>query len=475
MFRSLVGTVSVVVLGAAVLVPVGLPAYASPDDRDDVEQRQEEVQEGLQRSREDLEHVNADLVAASQRLQSLQGQLPGARQAVATAQSEAEAARARDAELAEELALAEAAVEAAGLQLTQRTDEADATEKVVAGVAREVYQGSGFTPLTILVEADSARDYADMVTFAAVARRSQNQALSRLRVQQSDIRNAEARLEAERVRVDELKRLAAEQVQATEAAEQAARDAQAALEQLVAEEDAAVEAYAAAKAAEEADIAELEAEDRKLEEQLAAIAEAERQAELERQRQAEAERQREAQRQAEAERQRQAEIERQRQEAARNNRPAPPPPPPVAAPAPAPAPAPQAPSGGGYLSRPTETRITSSFGYRIHPILGYRKLHTGTDFGGPCGTPIRAAADGTIISAGWGGGYGNLVVIAHGNVGGSSLATAYAHMSSFARTGGSVSRGEVIGYIGTTGSSTGCHLHFETRVNGVAVDPMGFL
>jgi murein DD-endopeptidase MepM/ murein hydrolase activator NlpD len=119
--------------------------------------------------------------------------------------------------------------------------------------------------------------------------------------------------------------------------------------------------------------------------------------------------------------------------------------------------------------------MTSSFGYRIHPILGYRKLHTGTDFGGPCGTPVKAAADGQVVSAGWGGGYGNLVVITHGNVGGSSLATAYAHLSSFEVTDGPVSRGQVIGYIGTTGSSTGCHLHFETRVAGTPVDPLHYL
>lgn len=453
MLRTLVATGSALLLAAAVLVPTGLPAAASPDDRDEVEQRQDEVQQGLRDSREDLEHVSSALVAASQRLAELQGRLPGARQAVADAQAEAEAARQRDAELAVELQLAEAAVEAAGLELDQRTSEADETEKVVAGVAREVYQGSGFTPLTILVEADSAREYADMVSFAGIARRSQEQALSRLRVQQTDIRNAEARLEAERVRVDELKALAAEQVLVTQAAEQAARDAQAELEQLVAEEDQAVTAYAAAKAAEEQDIASLEAESAQLERQLAAIAEAERKAELERQRQ-------EAARQAELERQRQ-EAERQRQEAERNNRPPPP------------APAPPAPpsSGDGSLLRPTDTRITSSFGYRIHPILGYERLHTGTDFGGPCGVPIRAAASGTIVSAGWGGGYGNFTVISHGN----GLATAYAHQSSFARTGGEVTRGEVIGYIGTTGSSTGCHLHFEVRVNGTPVNPMNYL
>ncbi len=473
MLRTLVATGSAVLLGLAVLVPTGLPASASPD-REDVEQRQDEVQQGLEQSQDDLAHVTGELVAASQRLADLQAQLPGAEAAVATADAEAAAARQRDAELAEELAVAEAAVVAAGLQLEERAGEADATEQVVAGVAREVYQGSGFTPLTILVEAESAREYADMVSFAAVARRSQEQALSRLRVQQSDIRNAEARLEAERVRVDDLKALAAEQVLLTEAAEQAARDAQAQLQTLVSAEDQAVAEFEEAKAADEAQIAELEAESAALEAQLAAIAEAERQAELARQAELERQREAEAQRQREAEAERVAQLERDRERAERENRPAP------RDPGPAPAPPRQRdpeppPSSGNYLTAPVNARISSQFGYRIHPIHGYRKLHSGTDFAAPCGTPIKAAADGRIVSAGWGGGYGNLVVIAHGNVGGDSLATAYAHLSRFGPRSGNVERGDVIGYIGTTGSSTGCHLHFETRRNGTAVNPMGYL
>jgi murein DD-endopeptidase MepM/ murein hydrolase activator NlpD len=131
----------------------------------------------------------------------------------------------------------------------------------------------------------------------------------------------------------------------------------------------------------------------------------------------------------------------------------------------------------GQLSWPVEgAQVSSQYGYRIHPILGYRKLHTGTDFSAPCGTPITAVADGTVVSAGWDGGFGNVVVVAHGNVGGSSLATAYAHQSRLAVSAGQqVSRGQVIGYIGTTGTSTGCHLHLETRVAGTPVNPMRYL
>ncbi|OEJ66747.1 M23 family metallopeptidase [Magnetovibrio blakemorei] len=116
-------------------------------------------------------------------------------------------------------------------------------------------------------------------------------------------------------------------------------------------------------------------------------------------------------------------------------------------------------------------RLSSSFGKRKHPILGYTKLHTGTDFAAPPGTPIYAAGDGTIELAGWKGGYGKYVQIRHN----SEYSTAYAHMKGFKSgitKGSRVRQGEVIGYVGTTGRSTGPHLHFEMIRRGVKVNPM---
>jgi murein DD-endopeptidase MepM/ murein hydrolase activator NlpD len=99
-------------------------------------------------------------------------------------------------------------------------------------------------------------------------------------------------------------------------------------------------------------------------------------------------------------------------------------------------------------------------------------MHEGIDLGAAYGTPIAAAGSGTVIYAGWLGGYGNLTVIDHGG----GLATAYGHQSRIAvSVGQQVSRGEVIGYVGSTGHSTGPHLHFEVRINGQPVDPLGYL
>lgn len=127
--------------------------------------------------------------------------------------------------------------------------------------------------------------------------------------------------------------------------------------------------------------------------------------------------------------------------------------------------------GTGTMIRPVNGPVTSGFGYRIHPIFGYRRFHSGVDFGVGYGTPIRAADSGTVVYATSMGGYGNVIMINHGG----GISTLYAHQSSFAVTGGSVGKGQVIGYVGSTGWSTGPHLHFEVRVNGSPVDPMGYI
>lgn len=116
--------------------------------------------------------------------------------------------------------------------------------------------------------------------------------------------------------------------------------------------------------------------------------------------------------------------------------------------------------------------IGSAFGLRHHPILGITRLHAGGDIGAPAGTPIHAVADGIVAFAGERGGYGNCVVIDHGN----SLGTLYGHQANLAvQTGDLVARGDIIGWVGSTGLSTGPHLHLETRIKGVPVDPAGIV
>jgi murein DD-endopeptidase MepM/ murein hydrolase activator NlpD len=113
---------------------------------------------------------------------------------------------------------------------------------------------------------------------------------------------------------------------------------------------------------------------------------------------------------------------------------------------------------------------------RWHPITHVYKLHDGTDFGVPCGTPVRAAASGRIIEQYYNGGYGNRVILNNGIKRGVNVVTTYNHLSRFKyATGTRVKRGQVIAYSGTTGYSTGCHLHFMVITNGHTVNPMGWL
>lgn len=127
--------------------------------------------------------------------------------------------------------------------------------------------------------------------------------------------------------------------------------------------------------------------------------------------------------------------------------------------------------GAGGLIRPVDAGVTSPFGYRMHPIFHVRKLHTGIDLGAGSGTSIRAAGAGRVVFAGWRGGYGRVIILDHGG----GVTTLYAHQSALlVSEGRQVSQGQAIGRVGSTGYSTGPHLHFEVRVDGSPVDPMGY-
>jgi murein DD-endopeptidase MepM/ murein hydrolase activator NlpD len=121
---------------------------------------------------------------------------------------------------------------------------------------------------------------------------------------------------------------------------------------------------------------------------------------------------------------------------------------------------------------PARGRVTSGFGFRRHPVFGTHEMHTGIDIGAPLGTPVVSARAGKVLAADWEGGYGKLVRIDHGD----GLTTTYSHLSQIAvRVGQVLDPGDLIGYVGNTGFSTGPHLLFEIRVNGRPLDPLKYL
>ena len=132
-------------------------------------------------------------------------------------------------------------------------------------------------------------------------------------------------------------------------------------------------------------------------------------------------------------------------------------------------------SSSGFM-KPIAGRITSPFGWRTHPIFNSRTFHSGVDIGGPNYGSIKASNGGKVIYSGWYGGYGKVVIIDHGIVGGQPMTTLYAHMSTIkVNNGQTVTKGQVIGLEGTTGYSTGPHCHFEVRINGKPNNPLNYI
>ena len=124
-------------------------------------------------------------------------------------------------------------------------------------------------------------------------------------------------------------------------------------------------------------------------------------------------------------------------------------------------------NGFAFMPLQNYTRISSPYGIRVHPVLHTVKMHTGIDYAAPPGTPVYAPADGTLTFKGWKGGYGYTVMLMHSN----GVETLYGHLSAFSPSKGHVKAGEVIGFVGSTGRSTGPHLHYEARINGQHVNP----
>jgi murein DD-endopeptidase MepM/ murein hydrolase activator NlpD len=431
--------VRLVTLGTALtcaltlMLPSGTATAADPKDQ------KRKVDAQISQLREQLHETSADLAEAYIALNRTQAALPGAQAALDQATAALAAADRHNDEMAVALQVARAN-EARALDALAKTDADIAdTRARVAHFAAQMYQDQGMGQLSVALSATSPDDFATKIAMADTVMSVQNQSLGRLSTVQAAATAQKAHVEALRRDVARAKAAAEKAVAAAAAARGQAAAAKVKLDALAAQQARQAAAVQARKAAEQVRLTGMEAESNRLQRVLAARARAAKIAA------AKARAAREAAARAAAARSRTRYV----------------PPPPE--------------RSGGFLSAPSRARVSSEFGMRYHPVLHYWRLHAGRDYAASCGQPIYAAAAGTIISAGVAGGYGNQVVIDHGVHGGVSLATTYNHMTRFARTSGSVSRGTVIGYVGTTGTSTGCHLHFETREDGTPVDPRRWL
>ncbi len=484
--------------GVAACTALGLVVMPPAVADEDPAERKREVDREVIDLREDLEHTSTELAAADRALSKTREELAVANKDLEKKEQALGAAEADDARIGKELDVAQANELKIENTIEENRGEQQRTRGVVGDIARESYKQGGLgqfsTTLELLTGGDDA---VESMAMARTVMRVQDSTIRRLSTQEAEARAEEDRLVGARREVARLKAEAEASVLRAEDAREDAARAQRQVEELEAQQAEDKKELELRKKAEKADLAKAEKESDKLEKELAERARKAREAREKAEREArekaareeaareqaakeeaakeEAARKQAAQEQAarekaareeaareEAARERAAREEAASREASRSTpQPTPVNPAPVVA--------------GGPLIHPVAAPTSSEFGYRLHPILDYERLHAGLDYAAACGTPIVAPYAGTIIKADTVYGLGNRVVIDHGLIDGTNLTSVYGHMSGFERRGGSVEQGQVIGYVGTTGTSTGCHLHWETRENGAPANPRGWL
>ena len=425
-------TLGTTLLCAAALATTS--AQAVPTGSDPGKEKKK-VDTQVDKLKDSLDDTSADLAAAYAALQKTKDAIPAARTAMERAQATAAAADRANAVAAQELEAAVASEKKAQDQLRKTTKEVTESRNRVAQFAAQIYQEQGFGQLDMALTSSDPQQFADRIALVDTVMDVQNEAMERLTTERAGLTALEDHLSALRADSAAKKKQAEAALAKAQAARDAATSAKVALDGLAARQLAQGRTVQAKLARDRARLTSLEAEQSRLRTVL-------------------------AKRAAEAKRRAAEKAARERKKRNQGGG--------------------GSSSGGtsggdGFLSRPSNGRVSSEFGLRFHPIYHYWKLHSGRDYAAPCGSPVRAAASGTVISAGDGGGYGNRVVIDHGLVSGEGLATTYNHLQSIRKWGGRVSRGQVIGYEGSTGTSTGCHLHFETLENGNFVDPRKWL
>ncbi|WP_110181934.1 M23 family metallopeptidase [Nocardioides solisilvae] len=429
---ALSGTLALGVLavGTAAVPHVTTAAVAASPfaqgDADDLKKKKRTVERRIEQAETDLHASSTRMQRAASALASAREQLGVAQVTLAAAEAKVATAEERDARMQVELDAATAELEAAQAELAAGQAQRATQRGQVAATIADMYQ-QGDPELLAFASLLDARTPADLTRQTEMrdaivdreARVYQELQASEVLLEVHEARVAEAKAQVE------VKRQAAAdhlvEMQGYRAEALAAKEAVAAL---VGERRTAQVEAAAARRADQAELAKLEAEEKALADKLRRLA-----------------------------------LEALRAQRARARAQAGPPG-----------------NSGGFLDAPVGGVLSSPFGFRTHPIYGYWGLHDGQDWAADCGTPLYAGANGRVVSSYTSAVYGRRLVLDHGVVAGRGLATVYNHASSYTvGPGASVQRGQVIGYVGDTGWSTGCHLHFTVMANGRAVDPRGWL
>lgn len=405
------------VVGAQV-VGTGVVGADNKDERDRLAQAQKQSQQAQQQLEASLEGIDASLAKLYVDLRQTESQIPVAQAALSAAQAKQAEAERNHQTLVDRLQVARSQSEQVAAQIEAGQAQIEASRNEIAQIALRAFRGEAqnTSPLQVFLQSSSTADISKRLELAEIASRAQDQILQSAQQLTAENRARQARQQAIAKRIGEL------EAQAQVAVENARQARQESAQQLKNVQDLQVKQKNLST--------QLESQKDTVETQIAE--------------------QKQLQAQAAA---RIAQIDEENRRKAQNRT-----------------------VGGGIFGPPLSggLSVTSGFGSRVHPVLGYRLMHTGTDFAAGCGTPILAAQSGTVTSAAWDGSGGNSVYINHGLINGVSWTTVYRHLSAYRVSAGqSIKQGQTLGLVGSTGRSTGCHLHFEIWKNGALIDPMG--
>lgn len=417
--RRLHGTALATAL--AIALPVGWP---SPVTADDLDHRNHAVEHKIDRAGQQLDQSSAELTAAARALSAAETALATARKTLTETQSQLEAANTIDAQMQARLAVAEGALERARSDVANTRTRIREQEDDLRKVAVSTYQNGdpNLLALSMVLTSNDPADLSGQLNSVKSVMSKESATLDRLDATKALllVRERErltARWELARQRSD-----AADNLARRHALETEAQSAESDIQDLVQKREEQRQVAAQAKATDQQALRDLQRERERVSTML--------------------------RRRAEQARKRAA-------AAARAGRP---------------------PQVGGSLMWPVNGWISSPFGMRLHPVFKRWSLHDGLDIASACGTPVRAASSGQVVARYFNSAYGNRIILDNGFERGVGVATTYNHMSGFsAFVGQRVQRGDVIGYVGTTGASTGCHLHFMVVENGQPTDPMSWL
>ena len=361
-----------------------------------------------------LELSAAAVRAAQEALASAEAQLAAAQERLDAAKKARSAARSVHKEAARSAATARLAEEQAERDLADRVTALDKQREILGTLARDAYRSGGpMSSLTVVLESTSPEDFAASLRGVEAVLRSEDVVIATMAAELAELAESEARLQAAREERERAEAVAARALDLATQATATARIVARETQKLVQRRTDALQAAQDAQAADITEYRAMLAASQAVGYSLVGWAGALTDAGVA--------------------------------------------------------------QGTGSMVRPGSGSLTSRFGPRLHPTLGYVKLHTGSDYSVGDGA-IYAADDGTVVLAGYNTAYGNMTVISHGRIGGTVIATLYAHQSRIlVSPGDEVRKADVIGIVGSTGYSTGPHLHFEVRVDGTPVDPEAWL